>query len=91
MGDYPNRVFGQALCRGDINRTVCQNYLENARLEILIKCITNAEAIIWYEVCQIQYSYQKPLMMIYAGRYAKEWNNQWKSVSNPARFIKIST
>ncbi|KAK9199146.1 hypothetical protein WN944_014334 [Citrus x changshan-huyou] len=46
MGDYPNPVFGQALCRGDINRTVCQNYFENARLEILIKCITDAEAII---------------------------------------------
>ncbi|KDO51482.1 hypothetical protein CISIN_1g043615mg, partial [Citrus sinensis] len=72
--------FGQALCRGDINRTVCQNYFENARLEILIKCITDAEAIIWYELCQIQYSYQKPLMMIYARRYAKEWNNQWKSL-----------
>ncbi|XP_015382446.2 cysteine-rich receptor-like protein kinase 8 [Citrus sinensis] len=91
IGDDPNRVFGRALCRGDVNRTVCQNCLENARHEILKNCKTAEEAIIWYELCQIQYSYRKFLVMVYAGQYAEKWNNQWKSVSNPARFIEVLT
>lgn len=91
IGDDPNRVFGRALCRGDVNHTVCQNCLENARHEISKNCKTAEEAIIWYELCQIQYSYQKFSMMVYAGQYADEWNNRWKNVSNPARFIKVLT
>lgn len=87
VGDDPDRVYGRALCRGDVNHTVCQSCLENARQEIL-KEPKSEEAIIWYELCQIQYSYRKFSTMVYAGQYP-DWNNQQKHVSNPARFSEV--
>lgn len=46
IGDNPDTVYGQALCRGDVNSTVCQNCIQNASQEILTQC-TSEDAMIW--------------------------------------------
>lgn len=58
MGNDPDRVYGQALCRGDVNSAVCQNCVHEASQEIFKSCKTR-EAIIWYEQCQVHYSFTK--------------------------------
>ena len=34
-GDYQDTVYGQALCRGDVNSTACRNCIQNASQKIL--------------------------------------------------------
>ncbi|KAL5773342.1 hypothetical protein ACOSQ2_013266 [Xanthoceras sorbifolium] len=85
VGEDPDKVYGQALCRGDVNRTVCRNCIENASQKMLQNC-TSSEATIWYELCQIQYSYQIHFSTImgYRGRYP-EMNYERKSIPHPAQ------
>ncbi|KAL5775379.1 hypothetical protein ACOSP7_012936 [Xanthoceras sorbifolium] len=84
VGEDPDKVYGQALCRGDVNRTVCRNCIENASQKMLQNC-TSSEATIWYELCQIQYSYQIHFLTVgYRGRYP-EMNYERKSIPHPAQ------
>ncbi|KAM3701572.1 hypothetical protein ACB094_05G183200 [Castanea mollissima] len=57
IGDYPDTVYGQALCRGDVNSTICQNCIQNESQEILTLC-KSEDAMIWFELCQVRYSNQ---------------------------------
>ena len=54
VGEDPDKVNGQALCRGDANAIVCQECLESASRDIR-QCRTR-EAITWYEACQVHYA-----------------------------------
>ncbi|KAK7308140.1 hypothetical protein VNO77_41737 [Canavalia gladiata] len=86
IGKGPNKVYGQALCRGDItNSTVCQECIEKASQDIMKRC-NSEDAMIWYELCQVRYSFQKFFsIMVYTGKYPKQ-NDQQKNVSDPDRF-----
>lgn len=67
IGDVSDGVYGQALCRGDVNTAECQKCLESANQGIT-KCQTK-EAIIWYDLCQIHYSFQDFFhLMVYTGK-----------------------
>ena len=86
IGDGSNQVYGQSLCRGDVDATDCQKCLENASQGI-IKCQTK-EAIIWYEVCQIHYSsleFRK--LMVYAGQKPSQ-NYHRRNVTQSNQFRK---
>ncbi|XP_050212578.1 cysteine-rich receptor-like protein kinase 10 isoform X2 [Mercurialis annua] len=88
VGENPNRVHGQALCRGDINATSCESCIDNAAQE-LVKTCKNKAAIIWYENCQVRYSFQMFFsMQVYAGKYV-DWETHEKSISKPVRFNKV--
>ncbi|CAK7350943.1 unnamed protein product [Dovyalis caffra] len=86
IGKTPDKVHGQALCRGDVSSSACQTCLRDASQEILKNC-TSTDAIIWYERCQIQYSFQNMTSLyVYAGKYP-DLDSHEKSVSDPVHFF----
>lgn len=90
VGDQQDTVYGQALCRGDIdlNSTVCKNCVEKASQDVLNKC-RSQDAMIWYDLCQVRYSFQMFISrMVYTGKLPKQDSLQ-KNVSDPARFSQI--
>ncbi|KAF3960270.1 hypothetical protein CMV_015003 [Castanea mollissima] len=89
IGDNPDTVYGQALCRGDVNSTVCQNCIQNASQGILIQC-KSEDAMIWFELCQVRYSYQMFFsLMVYTGKYLDDQNNLKLNVSDPVHFDDV--
>ncbi|KAJ0080676.1 hypothetical protein Patl1_11015 [Pistacia atlantica] len=88
FGDGADRVYGEALCRGDVNQTICQNCIKIASQEVLNGC-KSKEKIIWYEFCQIHYSFQNfSTLMVYTGKYPDS-NSLEKNVSNPSHFNEV--
>ncbi|XP_027362520.1 cysteine-rich receptor-like protein kinase 10 [Abrus precatorius] len=89
VGEGSNKVYAQALCRGDItNSTVCKECVEKASQDIMNEC-KSEDAIIWYELCQVRYSFQMFFSsMVYTGKYPKQ-NDQEKNVSDPVRFDEL--
>ncbi|PON85322.1 Cysteine rich receptor like kinase [Trema orientale] len=82
------RVYGQALCRGDVNSTVCQKCVENASQDIFRNC-SSTDAMIWYEFCQVRYSFQMFFStMVYTGKFPNH-NVQEKNVSDQIRFSEV--
>ncbi|KAM4112986.1 hypothetical protein ACJW30_05G183300 [Castanea mollissima] len=88
IGDYPDTVYGQALCRGDVNSTICQNCIQNESQEILTLC-KSEDAMIWFELCQVRYSYQMFFSLtVYTGKYPQ--NLEQKS-SDPVHYNEVLT
>ncbi|KAG6695146.1 hypothetical protein I3842_09G081700 [Carya illinoinensis] len=85
-----DRVYGQALCRGDVNSTVCQNCIQTATKEILKQC-KSKDAMIWFELCQVRYSFQNFFsLMVYTGKYPQQ-NQMQKNISNPVHLEQVLT
>ncbi|KAF8030171.1 hypothetical protein BT93_E2567 [Corymbia citriodora subsp. variegata] len=85
VGEGHNRIYGQALCRGDASSTACESCVSNANLEIMKLC-TAEDALIWYELCQVRYSFQDFFSnMDYTGKYPYS-NSQEKLASDPALY-----
>ncbi|KAF4398043.1 hypothetical protein G4B88_019764, partial [Cannabis sativa] len=85
-----DKVYGQSLCRGDVNSTVCGKCVEDASQDIFRNC-KSIDAIIWYELCQVRYSFQMffSTMQVYTGKFPKS-NEQDKNVSvDRTRFSKV--
>ncbi|GMN49797.1 hypothetical protein TIFTF001_018964 [Ficus carica] len=89
IGDSPDKVYGQALCRGDIDFTVCQSCVQNASHYIFENC-ESIDAIIWYELCQVQYSFQMffSKVQVYTGKYPEHINRE-KNVSGRSRLGQV--
>ncbi|KAK7366504.1 hypothetical protein VNO80_08495 [Phaseolus coccineus] len=89
-GQEPNKVYGQSLCRGDItNSTVCKECIEKASQDIMNRC-RSENAMIWYNLCQVRYSFQSFDVVAYTGKYPKQ-NDEEKNVSDPIRFREYLT
>jgi len=84
-------VYGQALCRGDItNSTVCKECIEKASKDLMNRC-QSEDAMIWYELCQVRYSFQMFFSdAVYTGKYPKQ-NDLEKRVSDPTSFQQVLT
>ncbi|KAM0945872.1 putative Gnk2-like domain-containing protein [Dioscorea sansibarensis] len=65
-GDDMNKIYGLALCRGDLqnNRDDCQSCLKDASKSIVEDCPNKAQAIEWYEKCLVRYSNQNLFGMV---------------------------
>ncbi|PON41058.1 Mitogen-activated protein kinase kinase kinase [Parasponia andersonii] len=88
FGNGSDRVYGQALCRGDVGAMDCQKCLENASQEVTTFC-QRKQAILWYDLCQIRYSSQSFFqMMVYAGKEPDK-NYSRENVSRPDQFRRI--
>ncbi|KAL5578969.1 hypothetical protein UlMin_011411, partial [Ulmus minor] len=89
VGDNPYRVYGQALCRLDVSAEVCQSCIQNANQNILKSCSMSADAMIWYELCQVRYSFQMFFsLMVYTGKFPPQ-NDQERNISKPDQFNKV--
>ncbi|XP_042497405.1 cysteine-rich receptor-like protein kinase 15 [Macadamia integrifolia] len=89
VGSDKDQVYGLALCRGDVTSKVCLSCVEAASREILTLCPSKEEAIIWYEDCQVHYSFQMIFStMVYAGKLP-HWNDLQPILLNPNQFLQI--
>ncbi|PNY07804.1 cysteine-rich receptor-like protein kinase 10-like protein [Trifolium pratense] len=90
-GEGLDKVYGQALCRGDItNSTVCKECIEKASKDLMNRC-KSEDAMIWYDVCQVRYSFQMFFSnAVYTGKYPKQ-NDLEKRVSDPTSFQQVLT
>ncbi|XP_020541019.2 cysteine-rich receptor-like protein kinase 15 [Jatropha curcas] len=87
IGGGPDRVHGQALCRGDLNAKACQDCVKSAR-QVLEIC-KSKDAMIWYESCQVRYSYRMFFStQVYTGKYV-DWEAQRQNVSKPVHFNEV--
>ncbi|KAK6283622.1 hypothetical protein POUND7_002574 [Theobroma cacao] len=48
------------------------------------------ESIVWYDLCQVQYSFQNSSLMVYTGKYP-ESNKQETNISHPDNFNDVLT
>ncbi|KAJ3698912.1 hypothetical protein LUZ61_002617 [Rhynchospora tenuis] len=58
VGSIPNEIFGLALCRGDVNNSVCHSCLLQAIQDIQKLCPLNKESTIYYDFCLLRFSNQ---------------------------------
>lgn len=56
--DQNNIVYGQYLCRGDVNTSLCHSCVQNSSRLLKQHCPNNASAILWYPFCLLRYSNQ---------------------------------
>ncbi|KAL5578972.1 hypothetical protein UlMin_011414 [Ulmus minor] len=54
--DSSTTVYGQFLCRGDMNATTCRDCVQFAVKDAVKRCPVEKEAMIWYDECQLRYS-----------------------------------
>ena len=55
-GEVPDRVYGLAICRGDVDPASCRRCLDIAAQDIVPECQGNGEAIVYYNLCHLRYS-----------------------------------
>ncbi|KAJ3698910.1 hypothetical protein LUZ61_002615 [Rhynchospora tenuis] len=58
VGSMPNKIFGLALCRGDVNNSVCYSCLSQATQDIQNLCPFNKASNIYYDSCLLRFSNQ---------------------------------
>ncbi|XP_072956363.1 cysteine-rich receptor-like protein kinase 15 [Typha angustifolia] len=56
VGQYPNQVYGLALCRGDVSPADCRSCLNTSVHGIVDRCPHGLSSTIWYENCLLRYS-----------------------------------
>ncbi|XP_044417604.1 cysteine-rich receptor-like protein kinase 6 isoform X2 [Triticum aestivum] len=57
VGDVPNIVYGQALCRGDVaNASACETCVANAFPGAQRVCPLYKDVVIFYDFCQLRFS-----------------------------------
>ncbi|XP_006391969.2 cysteine-rich repeat secretory protein 1 [Eutrema salsugineum] len=62
-------VYGTYLCRGDISSLSCETCISRASQNVLIVCLGQKEAIIWYEECFLRYSNRQILSIFDYGPF----------------------
>lgn len=55
-GEGEDRVYGLGLCRGDVPPRSCATCIYNASADIIPRCLSRREAIMWYDECMVRYS-----------------------------------
>ncbi|XP_044497351.1 cysteine-rich receptor-like protein kinase 10 [Mangifera indica] len=55
-GQDPDKVYALFLCRGDVTPTTCRECVNYSTSDIVRRCPTQKEAIVWYDQCLLRYS-----------------------------------
>lgn len=55
-GEKPNKVCGLFLCNSVVDNHLCQTCIQTAANEIVQKCPSSVEAIVWYYFCMLRYA-----------------------------------
>ncbi|KAK1375177.1 UDP-3-O-acylglucosamine N-acyltransferase-like [Heracleum sosnowskyi] len=84
VGSSGDVVYGQALCRGDVTRKACQDCVANASREV--KQCPGREAFLWYENCQVQYSYSLDFSQTYAEKFPNSNDHENPVVVHPNQY-----
>ncbi|KAM0845529.1 hypothetical protein ACQ4PT_056308 [Festuca glaucescens] len=63
VGDVPNIVYGQALCRGDVtNASACESCVATAFRGAQQACPLLKDVLVFYDLCQLRFSNRKKFM-----------------------------
>ncbi|XP_027344105.1 cysteine-rich repeat secretory protein 38-like [Abrus precatorius] len=85
MGQSQSRkVYGLALCRGDVSTSECKTCVSDATKEIRNRCPYNKGAIIWYDNCLFKYLDTNFIGNIDNTVKLYMWN--WKNATDPTSF-----
>ncbi|XP_043690076.1 cysteine-rich repeat secretory protein 38-like [Telopea speciosissima] len=84
VGKNPDKVYGLGLCRGDVSSTDCKSCVTDADPELRNLCPNDKEAIVWYDYCELKYSYDNFFGKIDTKYRFYLWNTQ--NASDPATF-----
>lgn len=57
QGLLPDRVYGLALCRGDISSENCTDCLQMASRDVPNLCPYSKGGIVWYDMCLVRYGF----------------------------------
>ncbi|XP_038975168.1 cysteine-rich receptor-like protein kinase 6 isoform X2 [Phoenix dactylifera] len=87
FGQDPNKIYGEALCRGDTNASVCRSCLDTAIHDAPNLCPHAKGALIWYDYCLLYYSNQRFLTAIDTSNEILMYNTE--NVTDPSRFHKL--
>nr|POE83768.1 cysteine-rich repeat secretory protein 1 [Quercus suber] len=49
-------IYSLYLCRGDVSNESCKSCVSSATQEIINRCPSSTEAIIWYDECTLRYA-----------------------------------
>ncbi|KAL5711538.1 hypothetical protein ACHQM5_021980 [Ranunculus cassubicifolius] len=83
-----SKVYVQALCRGDVNASACNNCLQSLTTRDMERCPNANDATIFYELCQVRYSTKNFFSdMVYAGKYPP-WNTRKQNITDHEDFKK---
>ncbi|CAA7405642.1 unnamed protein product [Spirodela intermedia] len=72
-GEVPDRVYGLAICRGDVSDTRCRECLAGVPRDAAAGCPGNKAATVFYELCHLRYSDQDFFGSSTGAEYLK-WN-----------------
>nr|XP_010910400.1 cysteine-rich repeat secretory protein 38 [Elaeis guineensis] len=87
VGQSSNQIDGLALCRGDINATVCHSCLNTAIQDAPKLCPYTKGAIIWYDYCLLHYSNEHFLSTVDISDEIMMYNVN--NITDPSRFDKL--
>ncbi|KAJ8627942.1 hypothetical protein MRB53_021249 [Persea americana] len=87
IGKNQDTVYGLALCRGDVKKSICQSCLDGAIKEIKQLCPNNKIAAIWYEYCQLHYSDTRFFSLMEDATKVTLVNTA--NIANPAQFLPV--
>ena len=86
LGEIPDRIFGLAICRGDLNAAACGSCLANSTRDAAARCPGNKAATIFYETCQFRYADQN-FLGTSTGSQLYMWNPN--NVSDVSTFNRL--
>ncbi|XP_038975173.1 putative receptor-like protein kinase At4g00960 [Phoenix dactylifera] len=87
FGQDPNQIYGEALCRGDTNASVCRSCLDTAIQNAPILCPYAKCVVIWYDYCLLYYSNRHFLTTIDTSNEILMYNVN--NITDPSRFHKL--
>ncbi|XP_072987618.1 cysteine-rich repeat secretory protein 38-like [Typha latifolia] len=56
VGRDPDKVYGLALCHGDLSPSDCKSCIYNSIQDIEFRCPFDMSAMVWYDDCSLRYS-----------------------------------
>ncbi|XP_073117556.1 cysteine-rich receptor-like protein kinase 6 isoform X2 [Elaeis guineensis] len=83
ISQKPNEAYGLALCRGDVNTSLCLSCLITASYDIVRLCPNKIEAVIWYDHCLLRYSNQPSLSTTEESLEYLIWNTNEITTDGP--------
>ncbi|KAG1331489.1 putative cysteine-rich repeat secretory protein 21 [Cocos nucifera] len=83
ISQKPNEAYGLALCRGDVNISLCLSCLSTASHDIVRRCPNKIEAVIWYDHCLLRYSNQRSLATTEESQEFIMWNANAVTTDGP--------
>ncbi|KAM4070300.1 hypothetical protein ACB094_12G154800 [Castanea mollissima] len=85
-GKNQDQVFGLGQCTGDVSRTDCSSYIQDAATQIHQRCPNQADARIWYDHCFLCYNNKSFIGEIDTSFGIFYWNVE--NVTDPENFNK---